>query len=43
MIKFQGVLQVSLDDAPSKGKPPPQNCIWSRYDLDLWTTDTQYS
>ena len=28
--------QVSLDVTPSKCIPPPQKCIRSRYDLDLW-------
>ena len=26
----------NLDAPPSKYKPPPQNCIWPCYDLDLW-------
>ena len=28
--------QASLDDTTVKIKPPPQKCIWSCYDLDLW-------
>jgi len=28
--------RVSLDATSSKCMPPPQKCIWFRYDLDLW-------
>ena len=30
---------MSLDATPSECMPPPQKCIWSRYDLDLRPLD----